>query len=171
MKNILCIIAAAALMCGCNQQRQVFESHAPVSGAFGWYFGDKFPAQLNVLPDDDGSFYYTYETNGLFQRITVNVNEQREICMVRGFANTSALGPFDMDTLVETLSKKYGLTDKSDGPPARSWGFGKDGATVHLTIMEGKVTILYRFDKLLDQVQQKHDEQKNQEFRKSINGV
>lgn len=171
MKNILCILAAAALLCGCDQQKRDLGSYAPVSGAFGWNFGDKLPAQLGVLPDDDGSFYYTYETNGLFQRITVNVNEQREICMVRGFASASSIGPFDLDTLVETLSKKHGSADKSDGPLARSWGFGKDGATVQLTIIEGKVTILYRFDKLLDPVQQKHNEQKNQEFRKSLNGI
>ena len=108
------MIIAVALLAGCSRPNQDAGtgSHETVSGAFGWVFGNKLPDQYPVTPDDDGTFFYTYETNGFFQTISVNVDEQRQICMIRGFAPANSLGSLDSDNLVEELTKKYGLNEK-----------------------------------------------------------
>jgi hypothetical protein len=173
MKNLLCMIIAVALLAGCSRPNQDAGtgSHEPVSGAFGWVFGSKLPDQYPVTPDDDGTFFYTYETNGFFQTISVNVDEQRQICMIRGFAPANSLGSFDLDNLVEELTKKYGLNDKDIKPFGRVWSFGKGTGTVHLSIINGLVTLLYRYDKLLDPAQQKFQEQKNKKLKDSLHGI
>ncbi len=160
------------MLVGCSKpsDNSNIASHEPVSGAFGWVFGDKLSPDIEVKPDDDGTFYYTYETNGFFRGITVNVNDARQICMIRGYASTTSIGPFDINELVKTLSDKYGLINKAEGEWGRFWDFG-NAHEVRLSVMGGQIILLYRYDKLLDPVQQKFEQQKNDKFKKSLNVI
>ena len=163
--KVFCIAIVAVLLCGCDQTPK--NSHPAATGAFGWVFGEKLPDQNETFIDEDGLHVYSYETNGFFNKIQVTVNENRQICMITGSADFNKAGPFDIQNLVDELSKKYGLDDKADSSLARMWAFGSDNE-VHLTVFNGTITLLYRYDKLLDPLQQKLNEQKNQQFKQSI---
>ena len=179
--NLRHLIHSAVLMSfmvGCSHSDPQTDTgpHQPITGAFGWIFGQKLPDQYPVSVDDSGVTCYAYDTNGLFSRITVGVDEQRKVCMIQGNGDASSLDISDKETLVETLSDKYGLSDHAASNISQlghveSWKFGKGDSTVQLTIIGGAVTILYRFDPTLENLQQKFEQQKNREFQTNIQGI
>src|ERR1017187_2003084 len=156
--RFICATILISLFVGCSPSEQQTGNHQPIAGAFGWVFGQKLPDQYSVSLDETGVYCYSYYTNGLFSRITVGVNEQRTVCMVEGVGDAGSLGISDKETLVKTLSDKYGLSDHAAsevGPMGyvQSWTFGKERSRIHLTIMQGSVTLLYRFDPVLEDLQ------------------
>jgi hypothetical protein len=94
----------------------------------------------------------------------------REICLIRAASRMAEIDPTDIDLLVSELNKKYGLNDKADGPPARLWNFGPNHE-VNLSIFNGVITLLYRYDKLLDPVQQASFSHHEEEFKKTLGGI
>ena len=176
--HFICTAILLSLLVGCSpsDQQTSTGAHQSISGAFGWGFGQKLSDQYPVSLDDTGVYCYSYDTNGLFSRITVGVNEQRTVCMIEGVGDAGSLGISDKETLVKTLSDKYGLSDHAASDIAQfghveGWTFGKGGSTVHLTILGGVLTILYRYDPVLENLQQKFQQQKNQEFQTNIQGI
>lgn len=178
-RHFSCTAILLSLLVGCSpsDQQTSTGAHQSITGAFGWSFGQKLSDQNPVSLDDDIDVYcYTYDTNGLFSRITVGVNEQRTVCMIEGVGDAGSLGISDKETLVKTLSDKYGLSDHAASDIGQfghveGWTFGKGGSTIHLTIMRGSVTILYRFDPVLETLQQKLEQQKTKQFQTNIQGI
>ncbi len=176
--HFICTAILLSFLVGCSpsDQQNGTDTRHSATGAFGWVFGQKLSDQYPVSLDDTGVYCYTYDTNGLFSHITVGVNEQRTICMIEGRGDASSLGISDKETLVKTLSDKYGLSDHGESDMKQlgyfqGWTFGKGGRTVHLTILGGVLTILYRYDPVLENLQQKFQQQKNQEFQTNIQGI
>ncbi len=174
--RFICATILISLLVSCSPSEQQTGTHQTIAGAFGWVFGQKLPDQYSVSLDDTGVYSYAYDTNGLFSRITVGVDEQRTVCMIEGVGDAGSLGISDKETLVKTLSDKYGLSDHAASDIAQfghveGWTFGKGGSTIHLTIMRGSVTILYRFDPVLETLQQKFEQQKTRQFQTNIQGI
>jgi hypothetical protein len=90
--------------------------------------------------------------------------------MITGTADSTSFGVFDIDVLVESLTEKYGLAEKSGSPMVRSWTFGECGSA-HLTIFGGETYIVYRYEKLIGPLQQKIQQQKDEQFKKTLNGI
>lgn len=178
LKHLIHVVLLISLLVGCSRSDEQTDlgSCEPITGAFGWTFGQTLSKQYPVTMDDTGVYCYNYDTNGLFSHITIGVDEQRMVCMIQGKGDASSLDISDKETLVKTLSDKYGLIDHAASQVGQlgyveGWTFGKGESKVHLTIMEGSVSILYRFDPTLEDLQQRFEQQKNQEFKTNIQGI
>ncbi len=174
MRVFVCLVIIVFIVLALNVHTKPPIQKPNPSGAFGWVFGSKLPADCETFPDNDGTFYYTYATNGFFTRITISIDDQRRVCMIRGFVDFSSVGENGVDALIEAMTQKYGLAGKSDvnlpGISGRLWDFGHDQQT-RLSILNGEVQLLYRFDPLLSSVQQNFLHQQNQQTKDSIKGI
>jgi hypothetical protein len=93
----------------------------PITGAFGWTFGQKIPESIDLKTDVEGSRYqYVTSTNPPFETIIVSCTEDRTIYSI--WANTSHTNNageyYDLTT---ALRQKYGHSKEPRKADAMEW--------------------------------------------------
>ena len=154
MKIILCLIAATALLCGCQPEKPTQENAIAntnslastatnvVTGGFGFVLGD-------ILPADQDTFI---ETNSRFHYIIINILTNRQICSIQAQTDKGrSLQDVEMRGLLKGLSDKYGFLVDYRNAEGAHYVFGDLEASC--MVVDDAITtyILYSSKKLNDE--------------------